>query len=40
MFPTKTSRDVGVVHCVSETTGSCMEKNNWHKKSRNKEVYL
>ena len=26
MFPTKTNRDVGMVHCVSETTGSCMEK--------------
>ena len=26
MFPTKTSRDVGMVGCVSEATGSCMER--------------
>ena len=26
MFPTKTSRDVGMVDCVSDATGSCMEK--------------
>ena len=26
MFPTKTSSDVGMVDCVSEATGSCMEK--------------
>ena len=26
MFPTKTSRDVGMVDDVSDATGSCMEK--------------
>ena len=26
MFPTKTSRDVGMVDCVSDATGSSMEK--------------
>ena len=26
MFPTKTSRDVGMVDGVSDATGSCMEK--------------
>ena len=39
MFPTKTSCDIEMVGCVSEATGSCMEKNNWWKKLRNKEVY-
>ena len=26
MFPSKTSRDVGMVDGVSDATGSCMEK--------------
>ena len=26
MFPTKTSGDVGIVDCVSDATGRCMEK--------------
>ena len=25
-LPTKTSSDVGIVHGISETTGSCMEE--------------
>ena len=33
-FPTKTSRDVGMVHCISETTGSCMEKLTGTKRPR------
>ena len=33
MFPTKTSRDVEMVHCISETTGSCMEKSTGTKSS-------
>ena len=38
MLSTKTSRDVGMVDGVCNTTGSCME-NQLVEKSRNKEVY-
>ena len=38
MFPTKTSRGVGMVDGVSDATGSCME-NQLVEKSRNNEVY-
>ena len=31
MFPTKTSRDVGMVDGISDATGSCMQKDNWWK---------
>ena len=33
MFPTKTSRDVGMVDGVSDATGSCMEKATGGKNS-------
>ena len=36
----KTSRDVGMVHCVSETTGSCMEKPTGTKSPRGVSVTL
>ena len=38
MFPSKTSKDVGMVDGVSDATGSCMV-NQLVEKSRNKEVY-
>ena len=31
MFPTKTSRDEEMVNCVSDATGSCMEKTTGEK---------
>ena len=38
MFPTKTSRDVGMVGCVSEAMGSCMEKPTGGKSLRGTSV--
>ena len=35
-FPTKTSGDIGMVNCVSDATGSWMEKQNGGKLSRDK----
>ena len=39
MFPTKTSRDVGMVLCDSQTHLSLHGKTNWQKNFRNKEGY-
>ena len=39
MFPTKTSRDVEMVLCVSQTHLHVAWKTNWRKNVRNKEGY-